>query len=345
MIDWHKSMTQTFEYYTVDPDTWKDVRQLNTVTSCTVEYDADSDGIISATLEVDEDLGECYVRAYLAAQQDGINYRFPLGCFLVQYTGTSNDGTHDTVSLECMSPLTEAKEKYPALGYYVAEGADVMNTAYRLMGEAVRMPVVKPVSAGTIQDDFVAETSDTWLSFNSDLIATAGYHFGLDEMSRLLFEPDQDLSAMRPSYEYAEDEYSLLYPDYSWEKDLYSIPNVVEVVYTGSTRTLTGRAVNDDPNSPTSTVARGREIPKRITDATFAGEPTANMIQEYAENQLKALSTLTVTYSYKHGYNDTHIGQCVLIKGVRAKIVSQSIECTEGCPVDEVAEAVVKYWE
>lgn len=345
MIDWRKSMTQSFEYYTVDPATWRDVRKLDTVKGCTITYDADSDTIMDATLEVDEDLGECYVRAYLAAQQDGVNYRFPLGCFLAQYTGTSNDGTHDSVSMECLSPLNEAKEKYPALGYYVAEGADVMNTAYRLMGEAVRMPVVKPMSVGTIQDDFVAETNDTWLSFNSDLISTAGYHFGLDEMSRLLFEPDQDLSAMRPSYEYAEDEYSLLYPDYSWEKDLYSIPNVVEVVYTGSTRTLTGRAVNDDPSSPTSTVARGREIPKRITDAAFSGEPTAQTVQQYAEQKLKELSTLSVTYSYKHGYNATQVGQCVLIKGVRAKIVSQTIECTEGCPVSETAEAVIKYWE
>ena len=37
MIDWTASMQQTFEYYTVDPGTWKDVRKLTTVRSCTIK--------------------------------------------------------------------------------------------------------------------------------------------------------------------------------------------------------------------------------------------------------------------------------------------------------------------
>ena len=39
MVDWTKSMQQTFEYYIVDPSTWKDTRLLNNVKSCTIDRD------------------------------------------------------------------------------------------------------------------------------------------------------------------------------------------------------------------------------------------------------------------------------------------------------------------
>ena len=36
MADWLSSMQQTYEYYIVDPNSWRDVELLATVKSCTV---------------------------------------------------------------------------------------------------------------------------------------------------------------------------------------------------------------------------------------------------------------------------------------------------------------------
>ena len=33
MVDWLSSMQQTFEYYIVDPGTWKDVKKIDNVLS------------------------------------------------------------------------------------------------------------------------------------------------------------------------------------------------------------------------------------------------------------------------------------------------------------------------
>ena len=52
MIDWLSSMEQTFEYYTVDPSTWKDVKKLNYVKSCTINRDSESETLGSATIEI-----------------------------------------------------------------------------------------------------------------------------------------------------------------------------------------------------------------------------------------------------------------------------------------------------
>ena len=41
MPDWTKSMQQSFEYYIVDPGTWKDADQIDTVKSSIIERDSD----------------------------------------------------------------------------------------------------------------------------------------------------------------------------------------------------------------------------------------------------------------------------------------------------------------
>ena len=65
MADWAKSMQQTFEYYIVDPGTWRDSKKLDGVTSCLINWDADSETLGSATIDITDTLSECYVRVYL----------------------------------------------------------------------------------------------------------------------------------------------------------------------------------------------------------------------------------------------------------------------------------------
>ena len=81
MIDWTSSMQQTFEYYKVDPGTWRDVSIINNVKSCTISRDSDTDTLGSASIEIDEPIGECYIRVYLIAIQNGVRYKYPLGTF------------------------------------------------------------------------------------------------------------------------------------------------------------------------------------------------------------------------------------------------------------------------
>ena len=70
MVDWSSSMQQTFEYYVVDPGTWKDVRLLDNVKSCTINRDATAETLGSATIDVTESVGECYIRVYLITIQN-----------------------------------------------------------------------------------------------------------------------------------------------------------------------------------------------------------------------------------------------------------------------------------
>ena len=72
MADWLSSMQQTFEYYTVDPRTWTNVKLIDNVKSCTIIRDADTETLGSATFDIIESLGESYIRAYLVIIQNGV---------------------------------------------------------------------------------------------------------------------------------------------------------------------------------------------------------------------------------------------------------------------------------
>ena len=105
MPDWSKSMQQTFEYYVMDPGTWKDVRKLDNVKSCSINWDADTDTLGSATIDATDTLGECYVRVYLVTIQNGLKERYPLGAFLVQTPSSKFDGKIRTVSMDAYTPF------------------------------------------------------------------------------------------------------------------------------------------------------------------------------------------------------------------------------------------------
>lgn len=351
MADWLSSMQQTFEYYVVDPNTWKDNKLIDSVVSCTIERNLETDTLGSATIDMTESIGECYIRAYLITIQNGVREKHPLGTFLVQTPSFSFNGKITSMSVDAYTPLLELKENPAPLGYSLSKNMNIMDMAYNLVREHARAPVVKATASDTLYSDFVSNTDDTWITFISDLLANAKYRFDLDELGRILFAPKQETESLQPVWTYDDSNSSILYPDISTDQDLYGIPNVVEVIYSKNNEYYYSRVVNDDSNSLTSTVNRGREITRRETDPSFSGEPTQRMIDEYAERLLKELSSIDCTITYSHGYCPVRIGDCVRINckranltDIKARVISQSIKCTPGCQVSEKAVFTTKLW-
>lgn len=351
-IDWSESMEQSFEYYEVDPNTWKDIRKIENVKSCSIDKDESSDTLGSASISIVDTLGETYIRAYLLIRQNGNNFRVTLGTFLVQTPSSDFDGKNRNVTMDCYTPLLELKENPPPLGYTLMKGENIMERAYEICRENCRAPVVETKLEKVLEANFVSNTDDTWLVFLQDLLAQAKYKFYLDEEGKILFAPIQKLEQLKPVWTFNDDNSSILYPDINLEHDLYGIPNVVEVVCSTGTEMYTARIVNDDPNSPTSTVNRGREILYRETSPNIQGIPSIEQINEYAEALLEELSSVEYQVSYKHGYCPVRVGDCVRLnyeradlKDVKAKVISQSINCETSCSVDETAVFTRKLWK
>lgn len=351
MADWLSSMQQTFEYYIVDPKTWKDNELIDTVKSSTIQRDAEAETLGSATIDMTESVGESYIRIYLITIQNGLRERHPLGTFLVQTPSLNFNGRLQNISVDAYTPLIELKESPPPLGYSILKNSNVMDFAYRLARERARAPVVKTECNTLLGMNFTASTDDTWLTFLSDLIANAKYNFALDEMGRILLSPYQDTASLQPVWTYNDDNSSILYPEISVDRDLYGIPNVVEVIHSNGAGYYFVRAVNDDPNSVTSTVSRGREIIHRVNNPDLVGKPTESQVKDYANQLLRELSVLEYTVTYTHGYCPVRLGDCVRlnyaragITNIKAKVISQTIKCEPGCPVTEKAVFTTRLW-
>lgn len=353
MPDWTKSMQQSFEYYIIDPGTWKDAKKINNVKSCSISWDSETDTLGSATIDVNDNLGECYIRVYLVTIQNGVRERQPLGTFMVQTPSTKFDGKVQSVSMDAYTPLIELKEKKPPFGYSLLEGDNIMEMAYKLTSENARAPVVKTTAKDKLYSNFVSDVDDTWVTFLTDLLANAKYSFSLDENGCILFAPNQDTASLQPVFTFDDSNSSILYNDINMDQDLYGLPNVVEVIYSNGADHYYSKVVNDDPNSPISIVNRGREIVHRDTNPSIlnVGTPTQDQMDDYATRLLRELSSIEYTVSYTHGYCGVRLKDCVRlnyrragITNVKAKIISQTIKCEPGCPVSEKAVFTTKLW-
>lgn len=166
-----------FEYYIVDPNTWKDVRMLTNVKSSTISRDDEADTLGSASINITELLEECYIRIYLITIQNGIKEKHSLGTFLVQTPSSSFDGKIRDVSLDAYTPLIELKENPPPLGYSLLKDDNIINEAYAIIRENCRAPVILTSSSKTLQTNFIANTEDKWINYVNDLLAQADYHY------------------------------------------------------------------------------------------------------------------------------------------------------------------------
>lgn len=351
MVDWSESMEQTFEYYEVDPNTWKDKKILNNIKSCTINRDSGVDTLGSASIDILESVGECYIRVYMITNQNGVKEKHPLGTFLVQTPSSTFDGKTRSVTMDAYTPLLELKENPVPLGYSLLKDDNIMQEAYKLVRENCRAPVIETTSDKLLLDNFISNTDDTWITYIRDLISQAKYGFDLDELGRILFAPKQRAEELQPRWTFDDSNSSILYPEITLKHDIYGIPNVVEVVCSTGLNLHYARVVNDDPNSPISTVNRGREIVYRVTDPDIYGIPTEEQIDEYARDLLKTLSEVEYQITYSHGYCPVRLGDCVRLNyekaglvDVKARVISQSIKCEAGCQVNETATFTRKLW-
>ena len=359
-INWTDTMQQLYEHYLVDPGTWHDVRRLDEVISADLTHDLTSDTMGNASIETTELLDENYIRTYLVARQGGYEYKTCLGTFLYMSSGDEFDGVIHTYSMTGYSPLIELKETLPPPGWFVPSGTNIPETVAKIVTDNCRAEKSLENALGrggrigtSLIQNYVANINDDWLSVITGLLqsgASDKYALTLDARGVVSMEKVMEPEAMSPMWTYDDGNSSILMPNVSLGVDLYGIPNVVEVIYSGASP-LMARVVNDDPESIVSTVNRKREIVRRITDVNMPGTPTQEAIEEYARLLLESLSTINNKITYSHAYCPVRVGDCVLLNytraglnNVKARVISQNIKCTPGCIVSETALYTTKLW-
>lgn len=339
-IDWTREMGQTFEFREVDPATWQDVGALDQVTSMEVTCDSEAELGGSAVLELRENIGERYVRAYLVATQDGRAERHAVGTVLAQAGQFDYDGTGTDWRAEGYPPLIELADDMPDLGYWTDEGRDAVEAAGDMAALHCRAPVIRGSGRCALSEPFEAEPDETWLDHISALLERAGYYPLCDELGQVLMMPERDPSAMAPAWTFDDSNASIVQPGISGSHDLYEVPNAVEVVYASDGFSVSARAVNDDPGSAASTVSRGRVKLDRDTAPEAPDGMTAAQAQAWVDAEARRRADIAACeheLTFTHGFvPGVRVGDCVQLDfrgaGVRARalVVAQTVACETG---------------
>lgn len=356
MIDWTADMNRTYEYWEVDPGTWKDVRPIDGVLSCEVTREdagGDDDVLVSAAMETLSPLsGESYVRAYMSVEQprgSRSRERECMDTFLLQPSSASYNGKRGGYSCTGYGPLVELRDDSPEDGYTVAPGADVRKAAAQICRAHCRAPVIAGDGDDKLSEPFVAE-GDTWLSFVRALLGMASLKLSVDAYGRVAFAPDRDPAAMSPVWEYRDDIRSIMLPDVADECDWSGLPNKYVAVVSADDGCVVGTAVNDSAASPISTVSRGRVVLLRDDSPDLPKTASQALADAYARRKLREASRAEHEVGYTHLYCPVRLGEGVLVDYARAgfkarcKVTRQVIPHDAACKVAEAAQYTESYW-
>lgn len=243
------------------------------------------------------DWGQFRVQPWYVADTVAGHIEWPLGVFLMNGPSQQHEDATINVSVDLYDKLLVLDQVKVTSTYTVAAGT-VVTTALRTLLAAY--PVSITDSTETLSAAMSWPPGTTLLRIGNDLLAAINY-FSLWADGYGVFRADKYVApAYRAvEYEFADTEASIYEPGFVEDYDLFEVPNVVILVARsdGDTPALVGTARNDDPLSPTSTVARGREIAfvEENVEAT-----SVQVLNDLAYRRLLDLSAKATTLQIGH---------------------------------------------
>lgn len=330
---WSDGYTSTYYYTLVDPKSWRDLERME-ITGGSVER-SDGELMESADLDVTElpEGGERWIRIWLDAEQEGMEHE-PLFTGLTSAPTRDIDGHRESYKIECYSVLKPIDDILTERGYYVPAEVTAPTAAARLLRTGVAPVVVAEVAEMPhLTESVVAEDRETNLTLAQKVVDAIGWQIRIDGYGIITVEPkNSEVVAMFDAN--LNDSIELAVTD---EYDWYSCPNVLRCV----SDDLTAVARDDDPDSPLSTVSRGREIWAEETSVTLG---TNESLAAYAYRRLKELQSPARTVTYTRRFDpDVTIGDLIRINhpqiGIDGtfRVTSQSLELSHGCRTSEEA--------
>lgn len=334
-MNWKNGYSAGYYAYFLDPATWRETERLD-ITDGNINR-TDEGLRDSADIECTsyEHGSERYIRIYLDARQSGSAAHVPLFTGLATSPARDIDGYYETNSLECYSVLKAANDVLLDRGYYVPAGKDGTQVIRDLLS-CIPAPIAAERNAPGLQTSIIAEDGETRLSMAEKVLDAIGWRMriGGDGLIELLPKPNE------VSVQFDPVEQDVLEPSIKVNYDWYECPNVFRAVH----EDLSAVARDDSPESPLSTVTRGREV---WAEETSCELNTGESISEYAVRRLKELQRVRLTAGYDRRYDpDVLVGDLIRLRypaqGLDGifRVTSQKIELGYGAKTSEEVEAV-----
>ena len=244
---------------------------------------------------------------------EGIDREIPLGIWLasVPSENWSEYGRVWEVELLDKASILDDVWTDPSTGepdaYSAVSGANVVSLIRALIEETGESAAAIVNNSTTLANNMTWDAGSTRLLIINELLEAAGFFsLWVDYEGQFQVVP-YILPADRPP-EYVstgpferDSGNSVMSPDFSVEKDIYTIPNRFIAFSQGDEETpaLRAIAVNTDPDSPFSYISRGRWITEVASDVETTGQSSLDL---YAQRRLITATSKTAKLEVSHAF-------------------------------------------
>lgn len=263
---------------------------------------------------------------------------YPLGIFIPSAPVEEWSDTEMTWDVELLDKCSILDNDYVLDNYALQAGTKITDAVRSLITSTNE-------NAGSITDGtettskaMMWESGTSKLEIINDLLE-AGNYFSLrvDGNGRFRVEKNR-LPKNRPVVHEFIDNYKSIYtPSFSYEKDVYSIPNKVVLIAQGDggAEGMKAVATNENPSSPYSYQSRGRWIVD-VTKGVEATDQTA--LNERAQQRLAQLTSPTGTITIAHAPLPwLNVGEVVRFRHERSEIEVRAVVASTQIALDPLA--------
>lgn len=332
MADWSVPFKAHYRFVRVRRSDWKEIGTIEGVRAggeVTRSYATSIKWSASLTCDRNLNLKSDFLRIYMDADFLGAQPQETvcLGTYLVSQPKRQVEAYGDTMEADLYGPLQILLDMQFAGTYLVPKGASAIGYATNLCRGAGLLVTADATNHKTSRDrtygipteesqvteeeiddnDGDMTTEDSQLFCVNDLCDIANFaSVTTDPYGRALLKT-YHVPAMRPvTWDLKEGPNCRFLASMEDEQDLFGLANCVKVVVSNSDKCIIGTARNDDPNSPWSTRAVGREIWRNVRKTEDMTQQQAN---DYAKRLLKTSGNARRKITFQHTYLPMEPGQ------------------------------------
>lgn len=329
LMDWSKGFSAEYYMAIVDPSTWRDVERVE-ITGGSVTRAA-SGLLHSADINCTRfnPGAEKWIRVWLVAKQNDDIVHEPLFTGLTSAPERNVDGNRASFPLACYSVLKPAEDVLLPRGFFVGAGQSGAEVIKDLLA-VTPAPVTAEDMSPKLRDIIIAENGESHLSMATKVLNAIGWNLSIDGGGTIHIGP-MDISTKKTFGVHND----VIEPIVQLKADWFSCPNVFRAV--SGEQVATAR--DDDPDSPLSTISRGREIWKEDLNVHLGDHEG---LEQYAARRLKEEQSVVYSVSYDRRYDPViKVGDVVQLdypgQGVSGVYVvsSQNIDLGYGAKVSE----------
>lgn len=331
-MDYTRGYKASFYAMLLDPVTWLEIERIELISGSISRSNGGLEQTASLTVRDFDQEQEHWIRVYMDATQEADVDHVALFTGLVSAPKENTEGPVATHELECYSVL-EPLDVPLLLGEYIPYGMNA-GTAIKRLLKPTPAPVDIAPGAPALEDYIVAEENETNVTMIQKVLDAIGWQMVIEGNGTIEVRPRPETVAAS----FSAIGMDVIEKTLSKTRDWFKTPNV----FRATSGDMVAIARDDDPESPLSTVVRGREVTSEETDVTLTSDEG---LAEYAKRRLKEEQQIVESADYTRRFiPGVMVGDRVDINYDHLQgeyeVISQNISLTYNAQTEEQVERI-----